>query len=600
MKKITIILIALIISANVNAADYYIAQSAAGSGDGSSCANADAIADLTWGTGNMVKAADTLHLCGTITSTLTIGASGSEGSVITVIFETGAKFSKGDDAAWGGGEEPSSSAAIYGANKSYITIDGNDVGVVENTDNGTGLGVSVNSHGVVFTEGSNITVKDLTIKEIYKRTARSDTDSNAHGVGIWFRNVSSGVISGNTIYGSFHCIAATASSGNPSNLTINDNDLSQMSTGIKVALDGATNYSNINIYRNKIYDTYVWDGSWGAGLWHHRDGIHTWGNYSSNTLGPLNIYGNEFSGDWGAQAGWSNPRVTGFIYITDYTTPVTIYNNLFAPTDGVYNNGWINLQSYGAAAAAIYNNTFAGITKANTGGVGIYFASGGGWTADIQNNIICTLYIAIYDYTTSGSIPNITTDYNAIYNVGSVGRDRSAWYSDLAKWRTKLGGCAGEGNECSSITTNPALVGSGDYSLSAASPAINVGADLSDSFTTDLIGNARPTGVNAWDLGAYEYGASPDPKDPPTTYTVTVSESGDTGILSVTGERTVVATDSISVTATRKNGWNGAWSGTCPSVGSCTVSDEGKTGACESTPIEACWMKYTATEIPIL
>jgi hypothetical protein len=159
--------------------------------------------------------------------------------------------------------------------------------------------------------------------------------------------------------------------------------------------------------------------------------------------------------------------------------------------------------------------------------------------------------------------------------------------------------------------TNSALVydtlasggveGSGDFSLLPSAPTINTGVDLSASFTTDYLGNTRQTGANTWDIGAYEYGVGgATPEEPPTTHTVTVSLSGAGGALSVSGERPVVATESISITATRYNGWNGAWSGTCPNVASCTVPDEGKTAVCSVTPTENCTATFTATSIPIL
>ena len=51
----------------------------------------------------------------------------------------------------------------------------------------------------------------------------------------------------------------------------------------------------------------------------------------------------------------------------------------------------------------------------------------------------------------------------------------------------------------------------GDFYLTAGSPAIDAGTDLSASrFTTDFDGTARPQdgdrdGTTSWDIGAYEY-----------------------------------------------------------------------------------------------
>lgn len=50
--------------------------------------------------------------------------------------------------------------------------------------------------------------------------------------------------------------------------------------------------------------------------------------------------------------------------------------------------------------------------------------------------------------------------------------------------------------------------GSEDFALGASSALINVGTDLSSSFTTDIAGTTRPTGANTWDIGVWEYVAA--------------------------------------------------------------------------------------------
>ena len=164
MRKLIIIAL-LLLSTPCIAADFYIAQVANPTGDaqGGDCDNSHAIAGLSWGAGNDIEAGDTLHLCGTFTSTLTIGDSGSSGSPYTIYFEEDAKFSK---ANWGS----YSSSAIYGSNKSYIIIDGGTNGIIENTDTGTAgsYGSQGLTTGVCFENAStnNIEVKNLTIRNL--------------------------------------------------------------------------------------------------------------------------------------------------------------------------------------------------------------------------------------------------------------------------------------------------------------------------------------------------------------------------------------------------------------------------------------------------
>ena len=118
-------------------ADYYFAQSAAGGNDAASCANAKAISYLTGSWSGKVSAGDTVHLCGTFTGAanstmLTVGASGTSGSPITVKFETGAKLTS---------QQWSQSGAIAATSKNYIVIDGGTNGIIENTANGVGFSV---------------------------------------------------------------------------------------------------------------------------------------------------------------------------------------------------------------------------------------------------------------------------------------------------------------------------------------------------------------------------------------------------------------------------------------------------------------------------
>ena len=44
-----------------------------------------------------------------------------------------------------------------------------------------------------------------------------------------------------------------------------------------------------------------------------------------------------------------------------------------------------------------------------------------------------------------------------------------------------------------------------DLHLQSASPARNVGANLSTYFTADADGVSRPGGSTAWEIGAYQY-----------------------------------------------------------------------------------------------
>jgi len=50
--------------------------------------------------------------------------------------------------------------------------------------------------------------------------------------------------------------------------------------------------------------------------------------------------------------------------------------------------------------------------------------------------------------------------------------------------------------------------GTEDFRLPLGSALIDVGTDLSATFTVDIVGTTRPTGVNTWDIGIYEFVAA--------------------------------------------------------------------------------------------
>jgi hypothetical protein len=98
--KLFLIIAIILFSVPCWAEDIYYAQSAAGAATGANCSNAKALSAVSWGTGaGTIGAGDTLHLCGTITSSLTVGASGTDTTTnaITIKFEDNAKFS---NATW--------------------------------------------------------------------------------------------------------------------------------------------------------------------------------------------------------------------------------------------------------------------------------------------------------------------------------------------------------------------------------------------------------------------------------------------------------------------------------------------------------------------
>jgi hypothetical protein len=160
----------------------YIAQTAQGNDNGTSAANAHSAAwfntAANWGAGTgKISPGDTARLCGTITTALTVQASGTSGNAITILFEPNAKMTSPAWPTnwWGGG-------AITIQQKDYITIDGGTNGIIENTDNGTTLGHHQESVGVGGANANYLTVKNLTIRNIYVRTSTAELNSYGSAV----------------------------------------------------------------------------------------------------------------------------------------------------------------------------------------------------------------------------------------------------------------------------------------------------------------------------------------------------------------------------------------------------------------------------------
>lgn len=452
----------------------YVAQTSAGLADGSSESNARAISYLDGSWSGKVSAGDTVHLCGTITSPLVIGESGSAGMPITIKFESGSKFSK---AYWG----TTTSAAIYASNRSYITIDGDNVGIIEDTANGDGLANQQESNGIDVADGSNWVVKNLTIQNLYVHIY--DTDSSTRAIGVKFADTSSVSVYGNTIHDCYYGVNAGTSHGEVNNINIYSNTISACSTTVVTALgNDGTSIDNVNIYNNMITMGTNWYDTPNN---NHIDGIHVWGRSGlTDPVSNLKIYNNTFDGDPSGHA-------TAPIYIEYNILSPQIYNNTITminnnPSRLLYIKG---ITAVTASNAKIYNNTMVG----NGNGLAVSIANATG--VDVKNNIITNV-----DYILSTSEnSSASSNYNDYYPTG----DQSRAFNDRGSTKTWAEWTA-LGYDVDSISLDPKFVSSSDFHLQSDSPAISAGTNLSEYFTTDYDGNARPSS-GGWDIGAYQY-----------------------------------------------------------------------------------------------
>jgi len=458
----------LLVAGQARAEDIYYAQALAGAGTGDSCANARAIAEVTWGPGaGSIGAGDTAHLCGTIATAITVGASGTDAnSKVTVKFEDNARMSKD---TWGDG-----GAAITVSGNNWVVIDGGTNGIVESTDVGSAKTYRHNNTGIAISgTSSDIEVRNLTIPQLYSRTRSNSQDFAGSGIKLNQGSLSNIRIHHNTISKAEILIYVVYRAYN--NIRIYNNTLTHGAAGIIVG-DPTSNSTidTVELYNNTI-NLYDDAADLNCTNTYHNDGIHFWAVASGTSYRNVRIHGNTIGPDMGACT-----ATTGWIFLEDTRSNILIYNNLLLANDSnrCPTDAMVYDKNDGSAAnngAQIYNNTFAFSGGANKGCSGVEVHEGG---EIVKNNIFMNLNYAVF----GGPIASpFLSDYNLYYNNNK--------------------NVEGKSKDSHGIFRNPSLDASFRY-LSATSPGVNAGADLSAFFTTDKDGRARTV---PWDIGAFEY-----------------------------------------------------------------------------------------------
>jgi hypothetical protein len=219
------------------ATNVYIAQNAAGAGNGADCADSLSVSwfnnSVNWGSGgSQIGPGTVVHLCGTITTTLTVNGSGTSGNVIEILFESGASITVAT----------CNGACLNLGGNSYILIDGGANrpcgwnvatnasegtcnGVIQDTANGTAL-ANHNADTGISISGSNVEVRNIGIYNIW---VSNGTSANSPGTNP-------------------QCIGVNTSS----NITVHDmvcHDAVSFINGIY-----GTNISGYNVYNNEVYN----------------------------------------------------------------------------------------------------------------------------------------------------------------------------------------------------------------------------------------------------------------------------------------------------------------------------------------------------------
>ncbi len=467
---------------NISAADVYISQTASGSDNGAGCIDAHSIAWLNtagnWAnpkqTGK-IGPGDTVHLCGTISTSLFIRGSGSSGSPITILFEPGAKLSAPTwTGAWYGVE-----GAVQATNVNYIVLDGGTNGVIEATDSGTDL-QQVGSMGIMFSHVSDSEIRNLNIRNMYVRTSTEGEDGG--GTAMYINAGSNNSIHDNHITETQTAIVYVYPQGGSSdNIAIYNNTISRMNWGIILGeSNNDAKADNVSIYSNDISDMYNWDDP--NDNFHH-DGIYAYAEADGDVVTNLRVFGNYIHGDMGL-------HVTAMIFTSGNVIDPIYFDNVLVNTGphGI-SNGLL------CAGGRIYHNTF--VDHYTSMGIDAWSGS------DIRNNLFYNTSVPVAIHQPVGSA---YSDHNLFFsgNVQMVTFDSTGtghFYS-LSEWRSDFG------LDQHSITDDPLLMDpiDGNYRLQAGSPAIDIGESLSctDGLCLDKDGITRPQD-SGWDIGAYEY-----------------------------------------------------------------------------------------------
>ena len=479
----------LALAAPVDAKEIYVAQAAPSTGGANARAGTNSVAWLNdpgnWGAGpDQIGPGDTIHLVGTLTNAINLYGGGNVGVPTTLFFEPNANISMPAIPATG---------AIHCGNLSYLVIDGGSNGLIQSTSNGTGLGNEVASIGVCCGDGSRslsgITVRNLTLTNLYARTAGSSEISPA-GCGVWFYGNLTNVLVQNcsvsdcrTPY--FFIYAPGSSSG----VECCSNAAFHCNWGICVGQGNTgAHLEAVRIHHNHINLFADWEDPPDH---NHHDGVFVFATLNGCSITNLVIRDNIIGPYFGL-------HVTAAVYVSCLPGGIQgllIYNNvLFTSTNGSPSNGFIFVN--GCHGCRIYNNT---LDANNLGGIGIRVGTGA--NIFLANNIVSGMK---YPLSTDEPSTLLGCDHNLYsYAGGAMQFCRAGGFWPFSQWK-------GWGYDAHSITlpagfANPAAF---DFGLQTNSLARGRGTDLSDWFGSDIRGNSRPRGSH-WDIGAYAAATPP-------------------------------------------------------------------------------------------
>jgi hypothetical protein len=476
--------------------DIYIAMDAAGAATGTDCADAYAASFFNdpshWGSAaSQIGPGTTVHLCGTFTAPagasgyLATQGSGSSGSPITILFESGAVLTA---TYWGG-------AAILVQND-FITVNGGTNGTIQATDNGTTkANQQAGGTGVQLSGASNVVIENLTIANLYVRSGMTDANgycgalSASGGSNIQWRN--------NTAHDVHWALVYDATGGTTTNVEIGPgNDIYDTDHGAVIAIGNGTTatITGAYIHGNHIHDFANWDDT--SDDFHH-DGVHVF-DFANDLMTEVYVYNNLIDGDWGM---YDNAGI--YVESADEGGTIT--------TCGIFNNVF-NQMGGANASGAIADYSSNGCLQANN----TVFLDA--MTSEFQTSIGSVIYnnvgimqSRLIEGGDGGKIS--ASDYNDFYPAPIAGSNSFIAPGGVCCIDTLADWTKATGFDMHSITANPNLTSA--FVPSAGSPVIGAGKNLYGTckgqpspglgaLCEDAAGIARPAS-GGWDMGAYQY-----------------------------------------------------------------------------------------------
>ncbi len=505
----------------------YIAQTAAGSANGSNCTNAYPVTFFNtsgnWGSGaSQIGPGTTVHLCGTISSPLWALGSGSSGSPVTILFEPGAIISN-TGTVW----NAQSPITLDGQN--YITINGGTANIggasvnLQATGNGSGLATQLAILGIHMNYSSNVEIINFGCGPLYLHTSVSDDKPGADSTACVYANANGNNISihDSTFHDSADGILFPTATSGSNMLQLYNMNMYNLDHSLFTTCD-ASGSSGWYIHDNQWHDYVNWDTT--DNVFHH-DGwlmnINT-----GQKCDQVYFYNNLISGDFGA----NNTSPLFFDQNGGAAASVNntyVFNNVFLNTNTTGANGWSNGIAINSSPGPtrFWNNT---VICPVVGGPALEIA---GTNMDVRNNVESGCADFINTSLATSGVTAAAFDYNHYANSVSSGGPTFSFMNStsrsgslatqFAAWQTVIQGYLSGAESHSGASASAGLNANG--TVQTGSPLMGAGVNLCNGIISctgtlaalmsgtsagNTIMPVARSASGAWDKGAYAYAGS--------------------------------------------------------------------------------------------